>query len=225
MQPGPPPAPPPPPQPYVPPPPGQPPRAGWGRFWIGVLTGGCAVLALEAVAALVFALVLGAAINGVVRQGSGGGGVLPGGLPGGLPLPSGLPRLSQSSDPCSPAPCVAHGGVTVLVASVDRGAGAASDPREHLVRVRVSFIATSGTHTVTPESVAIRDSTGGMTLAGVDQAAAACGDDATTSTDLTAGQRAGPYTLCYAVGGAASAPLTLVWIDPEDLSVVELKLP
>lgn len=212
----------PPPQPTMQPTPpyGQRPPAGWGRFWIGVVTGGCAVLALEAIALLVVTLVIGSAINGFVRQGGGGAG-----LPGGLPLPSGLPGLSQPSDPCSPAPCVAHSGVTVLIAGVDRNVGPASDAKSHLVRLKVTFVATSGTHSVTPEAVAIRDSTGSMTLAGVDQAAAACGDDATASTDLSAGQRAGPFTLCYAVDGASSAPLTLVWIDPEDLSVVELKLP
>lgn len=201
---------------YAPP---QPPVAGWGRFWLGVLAGGCAVLFLEAVALLVALAVIGTAIGGIVRQNGGGGA-----LPGGLPLPTGLPALSQRSDPCSPQPCMAHGGLTVLVGEVNRGAGPASDGRSHLVAVSVTFVSTSGAHTVTPEEVAIRDAAGGMTLAGVDQAAASCGD-AGASADVAPGQRAGPYRLCFAVSGAADAPLTLVWIDPEDLSIVELKLP
>ena len=207
-----------PPQPYYASP--QPPRASWGRFWLGMLVGGCAVLLLEGVALLVVAAVIGTAIGGFVRQSGGGGGP----LPGGLPLSTGLPVLSQRSDPCSPQPCMAHGGLTVLVTDVNRSAGPASDGRSHLVAVSVTFVDTSGTHTVTPEEVAIRDASGGMTLAGVDPAAASCGDTG-ASTDVAAGQRAGPYRLCFAVGGAADAPLTLVWINPEDLSIVELKLP
>jgi hypothetical protein len=205
----------PPPQPVLYP---QPPRPGWGRFWLGALAGGCGVLLLEAVALGVVLLVVGSAITGAVRQ------VGNGGLPGGLPAPSGLPGLSQSSDPCSPQPCMAHSGLTVLVGGLDRSAGPASDGRSHLVRLTITFVDTTGSHTVTPEEVAIRDSTGGMTLAGVDQAAAGCGD-ANVSADVEAGQRAGPYTVCYAVAGTAGTPLTLVWIDPEDLSIVELKLP
>lgn len=208
-------------QPVAPPPQfyaSPPPRPGWGRFWLGALAGGCAVLLLEAVALLVVVAVIGTAIGGMVRQNGGGG------LPGGLALPTGLPALAQRSDPCSPRPCMAHGGLTVLVSDVNRSAGPASDGRSHLVSVSITFVDTSGTHTVTPEEVAIRDANGGMTLAGVDQAAASCGDTG-TSSDVAPGQRAGPYRLCFAVGGAADAPLTLVWIDPEDLSIVELDLP
>jgi hypothetical protein len=43
--------------------------------------------------------------------------------------------------------------------------------------------------------------------------------------DARAGQRQGPYHSCYVAGGAASALLTLVRIDPEDMSVIELNLP
>jgi hypothetical protein len=203
----------------------QPPRAGWGRFWLGVLTGGCVVLVLEAIVAVVLLLVIGTAINSAVQRATGGGGAggLPG-LPGGLPVPSGLPGLSQRSDPCSPQPCMAHRGLTVLIANVNRNAGAAADGRSHLVRLDVTFLSTSGTHSVTPEEIAIRDSTGQLTLAGADQGAATCGE-AAVSEDVGVGQKAGPHTVCYAVGGSASAPLTVVWVNPEDLSVVELKLP
>lgn len=196
------------------------PRPGWGRFWLGVLAGGCGVLLLAALAFVILLVAVGSALNSAVHQ---GGGSLPG-LPGGLPIPSSLPGISQRSDPCSPQPCMAHGGVTVLVGGVTRDAGPASESGSHLVRVQLTFAGTAGTHTVTPEEVAIRDGSGSMTLAGVDQAAAACGD-ATVSQDVAAGQRAGPYTVCYSVSGAANAPLTLVWVDPEDLSLVELKLP
>src|SRR5690348_7922009 len=145
----------PPPPPYAPPPNVRP-RAGWGRFWLGVLTGGCAVLVLEAIAALILLLVIGSAINGAVQRATGGGGTgaLPG-LPGGVPLPATLPGLTQRSDPCSPQPCVAHDGMTVLVGKVDRNAGPAADGSSHLVEMEVTFVATSGTHTVTPEEVAI----------------------------------------------------------------------
>jgi hypothetical protein len=206
---------PPQPQPTSPPGPTQP-RAGWARFWLGVLTGGCSVLLVELLVLLVGIFLVGSAVNSALRQ-SGGS------LPGGLPLPTGLPNLSARSDPCSPRPCMAHGGVTVLVGTVNRSAGPAESSGAHLVRVQVTFVDTSGAHTITPDEVAIRDSTGGMTLPGVDAAAAACGT-ANASQDLQAGQRAGPFALCYAVGGAASAPLSLVWINPEDLSLVELRL-
>src|SRR5262249_27526353 len=123
----------PPPQLYAPPPP----RPGWGRFWLGVLAGGCALLLLEAVGPLVGVAVIGTAITGVVRQGNGGGT-----LPGGVALPQGLPNLSQRSDPCSPQPCMAHGGLTVQVGEVNRSAGPASDGRSHLVAVSVTFVGT-----------------------------------------------------------------------------------
>jgi hypothetical protein len=195
-----------------------PPRAGWGRFWLGVLAGGCGVVALEGLAFLVLFVALGAAVNSAVR---GNGGSLPGmpGLPG-----AALPDLAQHSDPCGPQPCLSHGGVAVFIANVNRNAGPASTSGAHLVRLDLTFVGTSGTHTVTPESVAIQDSSGSMTLAGIDQAAARCGS-ASVSQEVTSGQRAGPFTVCYAVSGPASAPLTLVWVNPEDLSVVELKLP
>jgi len=44
-----------------------------------------------------------------------------------------------------------------------------------------------------------------MTLPGVDAAAAACGTSS-ASQDLQAGQRAGPFALCYTVTGATAAP-------------------
>lgn len=223
-------------QPAGPPPPQQqpfgqpyaPPRPGWGRFWLGVLTGGCVVLALEAIAALVLLFVIGSAFSAIVQQATGGGGGTGGlpGLPGGVPLPSNLPGLSRTSDPCSPQPCLSHSGVTVLIGNVNRNAGAGSDARTHLVKLDVTFVGVSGTHTVTPEEVAMRDSTGNLVLASLDEASASCGSaNASDTADVSAGQRAGPYTVCYPVAGAANAPLTLVWVNPEDMSLVELKLP
>jgi hypothetical protein len=203
-------------QPATSPGPAQP-RAGWGRFWVGVLTGGCSVLLVELLVLLVGVFLIGSAVNSGLRQGGGS-------LPGGLPLPTGLPNLASRSDPCSPKPCVAHGGVTVLVGPVNRSAGSAAGGA-HLVRVEVTFVDTSGAHTITPEEVAIRDSTGAMTLPGVDAAAATACGTSTASQDLQAGQRAGPFALCYAVTGAATAPLTLVWINPEDLALIEMRLP
>jgi hypothetical protein len=227
----------PPPGPSGPPPTYQPPtgpqqqqQAGWGRFWLGVLAGGCGVLVLEALALVVVLLVLGSAVSSMLRGGSSGGtGGLPAvpGLPGGssgVQLPAGLPGLAQKSEACSPQPCMAHSGITVLVGGVNRSAGTSADGKSHLVKLSVTFVATAGSHTVTPEEIALRDSTGSMTLAGVDQPSAQCGD-ATVTQELQAGQRAGPYTVCYSASGAASAPLTLIWIDPDDLAVVELKLP
>lgn len=201
----------------------RPPQPGWGRFWLGVLAGGCGVLVVEALALLVLLVVLGSAISGALR-GQGGSGALPG-VPGGLPLPSGLPGISQRSDPCSPRPCMAHSGLTVLVSDVQRDAGPApGGGGARLVRLSVTFVSTSGTHTITPEEVALRDGTGSMVLAGAQGSSADCAG-AAVSRELEAGQRAGPYALCYAAGGAAAGPLTLVWVDPEDLSIVELTLP
>jgi hypothetical protein len=119
---------------------------------------------------------------------------------------------------------MARSGITVLVSSVNRDAGPASDGKAHLVRVEVTFVDTSGAHTVTPEEVAMRDSTGTMLLPGMDRAAAACGSGP-PAQDLQSGQKAGPYPLCYAAAGAPSDRLTLVWVNPEDLSIVELTLP
>jgi len=202
-------------QPTPPPQPQPEPGIGWSRFWLGVLAGGCGVMVLEALAAILVLFVVGAAVGSVVRQ---AGGDLP------IGIPTGLPGAATRSDPCSPQPCVARGGVTVLVAGVDRNAGPASDGRAHLVRLQLTFVDGSGTHTVTPEEVALRDPSGAMLLPGMDAASAGCGDTS-VSADLQAGQQAGPYTVCYAVGGPAAAPLTLVWVDPEDLSLIELKLP
>jgi hypothetical protein len=210
------------PPPYAQAPYARPPQPGWGRFWLGVLAGGCGVLVLEALALLVILVALGSAISSAL--GGGGSTTLPG-VPGGVPLPSGLPGLSQRSDPCSPQPCMAHSGVTVLVSDVERDAGPAPDGRSHVVRLNVTFVDTSGTHTITPQEIALRDSTGGMTLAGANRTTSADCSDPAVAREVEAGQRAGPYTLCYAAAGAASAPLTLVWIDPEDLAIVELKLP
>lgn len=216
-----------PPQPYAAPyaltPTARPPRPGWGRFWLGVLAGGCGVLVVEALALLVLLVVLGSAISSALR-GQSGSGALPG-VPGGLPLPSGLPGIAQRSDPCSPQPCMAHSGLTVLVSDVQRDAGPATGGAgAHVVQLGVTFVSTSGTHNITPEEVVLRDASGSMVLAGAGGSSSDCAD-ATVSRALDAGQRAGPYVLCYAAGGSANAPLTLVWIDPEDLSIVELTLP
>ncbi|HEY4027794.1 MAG TPA: hypothetical protein VGO86_15310 [Candidatus Dormibacteraeota bacterium] len=194
-----------------------PPRAGWSRFWLGVLAGGCGLLLVELLVVGVGALLVGSAITSALRGGSGG-------LPGRLRLPANLPNLSTRSDSCSPQPCLAHGGITVLVGNVNRNAGAAETSGEHLVQVDVTFVGTAGTHTINPDEIAIRDSTGAMTLPGLDPAAARCGATPATQ-DLRAGQRAGPFSLCYAVGDAAGGAVTLIWIDPEDVSVIELPLP
>src|SRR6266545_7649583 len=203
------------PPPAPPPPYLQTPRAGWGRFWLGVLAGGCGVLVVEALALVVLLLVVGSAVRSALDQAGGGG--LPGvpGLPGvsGLPAgsvpvpPGALSGLSEPSEPCSPQPCVARHGVVVLVGGVDRNAGQASDGRSHLVQVSVTFQSTAGTHTVTPQTVAIRDSTNNLVLPGADSAAARCGPTAVTE-ELAAGQKAGPYRVCYAVGGSPSGQLT-----------------
>jgi hypothetical protein len=209
------------PVPPVPPVP-QPPRPGSGRFWLGVLAGGCGVLVLEALIFLIVTVVLGVALKSALRSPTGGVGP---GLPGGVSLPSNVPGFSQSSDPCSPQPCMAHGGVTVLVGGVNRSAGASAGG-SHLVAVTVTFADTSGTHTVTPAELGMRDPSGTLTLPDASAASPACAGASTTQQqDVGPGQKAGPYTVCYSVSGPASGPLTLVWVDPADLSLTELKLP
>lgn len=205
---------------YVPPPyQVQPARSGWGRFWLGVLTGGCAVLLLEAVVVLALAAFLGAAIGSALRHPATGiGGIA---LPSGLSLPSGLPRLQTSSDPCSPQPCLAHGGVTVLISGVNRDAGA-SGSGAHVVQFQVTFVGTSGSHTVTADEVVLSDSAGNLVLPSAD-AAGDCGGGP-GAQQLAAGQRLGPYTACYAVDGAVGAPLSVAWVDPEDFSIVQTRL-
>jgi len=100
------------------------------------------VLLVELLVLLVGVFVVGSAVNSALRQGGGS-------LPGGLPLPTALPNLAARSDPCSPRPCMAHGGVTVLVGPVNRGAGPAGGGA-HLVKVEVTFVDTAGGHTITP---------------------------------------------------------------------------
>jgi hypothetical protein len=210
------------PSPYVPsqPPPSMPaPQPGWGRFWLGVLAGGCAVLLVEGIAGLVLLALIGSAIGGALQSGRAGGGApaIPGvTLPSGIALPTGLPQLNARSDPCSPQPCLAHGGVTVLVGGVSRGAAG-----PHLVRMDVTFVGTAGTHTVTTSEVALQEPGGNVVLP---SAAGDCPAPAALQ-ELQAGQRLGPFPACYTLNGAASAPLTLLWVDPEDFSVVQTRLP
>jgi hypothetical protein len=216
------------PSPYIPqpqqpprqPPPTQPQRQpGWGRFWLGVLAGGCAVLLVEGIAGLVLVALIGSAIAGALQSGQSGGGApaMPGvTLPSGVALPAGLPQLNVRSDPCSPRPCLAHGGVTVLVGGVSRGAAG-----PHLVRMDVTFVGTAGTHTVTTSEVALQEPGGNLALP---SAAGDCPAPAALQ-ELQAGQRLGPFPACYSLSGAASAPLTLLWVDPEDFAVVQTRLP
>jgi hypothetical protein len=192
------------------------PRPGWGRFWLGVLAGGCGVIVVEAVALLVAFVVLGAAIGSAVRHATGGTSIP--GLPGGLP--AGLPQITTSSDPCSPQPCAAHGGVTVLVANVNRSAGPAAGG--HLVELDVTFVGDAGTHTVTPAEVLLHDAAGNVVVPGTPAAGCAAAADA---VNVQAGQRQGPFRECYAVSGSTGGGLTLVWVDPEDLAVIEVPLP
>jgi hypothetical protein len=194
-------------------------RAGWGRFWLGVLAGGCAVVLLEAVAVLIVGALVGSAINAALHQSGQGAPGLPGVSLPSLTLPSSLPHLNPRSDPCTPQPCVAHDGVTVLVGGVNRGEGGASGT--HVVRLNVTFVGTAGTHTVTPSEVALQDSGGNVVLPSVP---AGCAPPAAPQ-QLQAGQRLGPFPACYTVSGAASAPLTLAWVNPDDFSVVETRLP
>jgi hypothetical protein len=205
---------------YVPPPvPAGPPRPGWGRFWLGVLAGGCAVLLLEALAVLLLGAFVGALVTSALRQsGMGAPGLT---LPSGLSLPSGLPRLQTRSDPCSPQPCLAHGGVTVLVSGIRRDAGA-SGSGAHVVRLQVTFVGTAGSHTVTPEEVALLDSGGNLVLPSP-EAGGDCGGGSEPQ-QLEAGQRLGPYAACYTVDGAVNAPLSVAWVDPDDLAIVETRL-
>jgi hypothetical protein len=184
-----------------------------------VLAGGCGVVLLEVVATLVLLVIIGATIGSAVRSATNGGSGLPG-----LTLPSGLPQIATSSDPCSPRPCVAHGGVTVLVSNVNRNAGPAPNGRAHLVELDVTFVGTAGTHTVTSEEVVLRDSAGAPIPAGVDPAPAGC-DSPPVTADVAAGQRLGPYHVCYEVNEPGSAPLTLIWVNPEDLAAIQVTLP
>ncbi len=211
------------PGPYSPPsqPPSQPPyvppeRSAWGRFWLGVLAGGCAVLLLEGVALVVVGAIVVSALRAALPQSGPGGGVPGVSLPSGLTLPSGLPGLTTRSDPCSPQPCLAHGGVTVLVGGVDRDGGGAT----HLVRLDVTFVGRAGTHTVTTSELALQDASGSVVLP---SAPGGC-TPPPPPQQLQAGQRLGPFPACYTVGGAANGPLTLLWVDPDDFSVVQARL-
>ncbi|HKF79043.1 MAG TPA: hypothetical protein VKF59_23070 [Candidatus Dormibacteraeota bacterium] len=191
---------------------GMAPGAGRRRFWLGVLAGGCGVLVLELILFVVSSALLGSA----VRSGLQGRGFL---LP--VPLPSGLTQLAVSSEPCGPQPCLARHGVTVLVSNVDRSASPGSGP--HLVRLDVTFVGTSGTHTVTPAEFVLSDAAGTPVLP-VTAPAQGCSATPVQQT-LQAGQRLGPYPVCFAVRGQAGQDLTLSWIDPEGLTVVNLKVP
>jgi hypothetical protein len=182
------------------------------------------VLLLQGIGLAVLGAVVGSAVAAAVRQVGPGGGAAPGvpGLPPGL-LPSGLPQLGTASDPCAPRPCLAHGGVTVLVGRVVRDAGPAPESGRHLVRLEVTFVGGSGSHEVATGELALKDSAGNLVLP-----APAAGADCPgpgEAASLQAGQRLGPEAVCFSVPGVAGAPLSLVWVDPEDFSIVETRLP
>jgi hypothetical protein len=202
-------------QPPVPPPM----RRVRGRFWLGVLTGGCAVLVLEAIVILVAAVLIGSAIHAAVT--SAGPGLA--GLPN-VPLPSGLPQLNAKSDACAPPPCLAHGGVTVLVSNVTRNAGTQSGGGSDVVQLDVTFVGTSGTHTVAPGEIALRDSAGNLVLSTAEPSVTGCEGEASPQ-EIGSGERIGPVRTCFVISGQSTGPLSVVWIDAEDFAILELRLP
>ena len=176
------------PQPYQP----LPRRSGWGRFWIGVLVGGCGLLLLEAFGTCAVILVGGSA---ALRA-----------------LPSPAPTTTQSQ-PCSPQPCLSRNGLTLQVSAVNRDAGVGApfgspDPAFHRVILTVTFIDQAGDHEVSVfPYVYVTDSSGQPRFS----LTVAAGCDRPSGAHLTAGQKLGPLHLCFDVRGAPATPLTLTW--------------
>jgi hypothetical protein len=176
------------PQPYQP----QPRRSGWGRFWIGVLVGGCGLLLIEAFGTCAVFLIGGSAALHA------------------LPSPGLAPAQSQA---CTPQPCLARNGLTLQVNAINRDAGVGApfgtpDPAFHRVIVTVTFIDQAGDHEVSIfPYVNVTDSSGQQRFG----LAVATGCDFSSGAHLTAGQKLGPLHLCFDVRGAPATPLTLTW--------------
>jgi len=143
-----------------------------------------------------------------------------------------------TSAPCSPKPCALVNGLQVIVSDLERDAAVpagATDrpPQSHYVRLRLSFVAVSGDHTVLdpggfmlidedgPDSMtssapgvslshkyAHRDNSCGATPP---SSGSGGGNVAPPLAQLKAGQRFGPLQMCFWVRGAVNQNFTYVW--------------
>jgi hypothetical protein len=167
-------------------------RSGWGRFWIGVLVGGCGLLLIEAFGTCAVFLIGGAAALHA------------------LPSPG---FTTGQSQPCSPQPCLARNGLTLEVNAVNRNVGVGApfgtpDPAFHRVILTVTFVDEAGDHEVSVfPYVYITDSSGQQRFS----LTVAAGCDVPSGAHLTAGQKLGPLHLCFDVRGAPATTLTLTW--------------
>jgi hypothetical protein len=148
------------------------------------------------------------------------------------------------SSPCTPQPCALVGGLQIMISNVDRSATPPpNDPPEpagsHYLRLDVSFLAVTGTHTVYDPHAAMpividEDGPDSMTnsapgasisykMANPDNF---CGPAPTPSAiaggglggniapplaTLAPGQRVGPVHMCFWVKGAVNQRLTYAW--------------
>ncbi len=174
-------------QPPIAPPPR---RGGWGRFWIGVLAGGCGLLVLEAFATCGVFLVGGSAVLNA--------------------LPS--PNAGSQSQSCAPQPCLGHGGLILEISGLNKNVGQGApfgtpDPAYHRVTFDVTFVDQSGDHEVTSGDVLLLDATGAIRLPSFN-----AGCDFDWGAVLHPGKTLGPKHLCFDTLGAPSGAITVQWL-------------
>ena len=169
-------------------------------------------------------------------------------MPGSLLPPSPTPVWHVApiavSSPCTPKPCARVDGLQIMISNIERNATIpASDPPEpsgsHYLRLDVSFLAVTGTHTVydphaaTPIVIdedgpdSMRSGAPGVTvsytMANPDNfcgpapppsaapAGGLGGNIAPPLATLSPGQRAGPVHMCFWVKGPVKQRLTYAW--------------
>jgi len=148
------------------------------------------------------------------------------------------------SSPCSPQPCALVGGLEIMISNVDRNATPPlNDPPRpagsHYLRLDVSFLAVTGTHTVYDPRAAtpiVIDEDGPDTSTNSAPGAAItynmanpdyfCGPPPTPSATaggaiggnvapplatLGPGERVGPVQMCFWVRGPVNQRLTYAW--------------
>jgi hypothetical protein len=143
-----------------------------------------------------------------------------------------------TSAPCSPKPCALVDGLQISVSDLERSAVApagATDrpPQSHYVRLRLSFVAVSGDHTVwDPGAFMLIDQEGpdsmtssapGVSLshqyahrdnfcgATPPSTGSGGGNIGPPLAQLKPGQRFGPFQMCFWVRGSVNQRLTYAW--------------
>lgn len=132
------------------------------------------------------------------------------------------PFMTSPLPGCTPAPCATYMGVALLVDRVEKNFAPAPNGF-HYARVTVSYRDTSGEHQTGPGyELALRDAVGVWQRTGnwlVGDTPQGCIGPVSGPPDetLAPGGSAGPYGICFKVGGDAQASLLLAW-EPSQLT-------